>query len=173
MSTRTRWALTADGFERLLESLGDDRQAASRDPEALADVTLDRAAKRLAEGERIENLRAWLRVAAKRVLQESYLTQTRERTGAREALRFTEVATGAESDHACLQNCMSRISAENAALLARYYGAGGERLIPARKQLAQELGISIETLRTRALRLRKSLERCMLQCRESRETKLT
>jgi len=184
---RARWSLTPDSFERLLELLGPDRQAASeryeelrtwliglfvwtrvRDPESLADVVLDRAAKRLAEGEQIENLKAWIRVAAKRVLQESYHSELQERTGVREASRTAVPAGSIEVDHGCLDECMNQLPPESRRLLERYYGVEGTKLIPARKELARDLGISVETLRTRALRLRKNLEQCMVKCRESR-----
>ncbi len=188
MSVRTRWQLTPEGFDKLLDSLGPDRQAASReyeslrrwliglltwtgghDPESLADIVLDRLAKRLSEGEEIANLKAWVRVAARRVLQESYASARKEQAGAYDALRFSESPATSASDDACLQECIRQLSPANRTLLERYYGSDGNKLIPARKQLAMELGISIETLRTRALRLRKELEQRMLENRNSRQ----
>jgi hypothetical protein len=48
------------------------------DPEHLADTTLDRAAKCLAGGEAIDNIRAWLSGAARMVLLESQTELRRE-----------------------------------------------------------------------------------------------
>jgi DNA-directed RNA polymerase specialized sigma24 family protein len=184
MSARTRWSLTADGFDRLLQALGPDAETSGReyenlrraliamftwtggrDPESLADTTLDRAAKRLAEGERIENLRAWTRSAARLVLQESYLTQTREHKSAQDALHTARSDESQEKDHACLESCLRGLPPESRSLLERYYQSPGGSLISGRRQLASDLGISIETLRTRALRLRRSLVQCVVRCR--------
>jgi DNA-directed RNA polymerase specialized sigma24 family protein len=188
MSVRTRWSLTADGFDRLLQALGPDAATAGReyenlrrsliavftwtggrDPEWLADTTLDRAAKRLAEGERIENLRAWTRSAARLVLQESQLSQTRERKSAHDALRIASPSGSQEKDYASLEACIACLPPESRSLLEGYYQARNGSLIAARKQLATELGISIETLRTRALRLRRNLEQCMAGGRTAKE----
>jgi hypothetical protein len=75
--TRQRWSFTGEAFEALLDRLSPEREQAALqfeehrrylitlltyagavDPEHLADTTLDRAAKRLSDGEAIDNIRA-------------------------------------------------------------------------------------------------------------------
>jgi len=178
VSKRARWSLTPDAFERLLQRIADDRidavgefedlrrylitlltWAGAADAEHLADTTFDRAAKRLSEGETIGNLKAWLRGAARRVLQESRLQFHRESDAAR--ARSPEVAREwAEEDLATLDECLAKLPPESRRLIEEYYRNESRTLAARRRELASAMGVSAETLRTRALRLRKVLERC-------------
>ncbi len=168
---RSRWSLTPEAFEKLLERLSPDPVQAAKefeqhhrflvtlltyagasDPEHLADLTLDRAAKRLAEGEVVENLRAWLRGAARLVLQEERTTAARQ-TAALVSIELKPKSAGlkAEADHLVLERCLDRLGREGRSLVERYYQHGDGALLAARKRLAEELGISIENLRTKTL----------------------
>jgi RNA polymerase sigma factor (sigma-70 family) len=184
---RQRWSLTAETFEILLARLSPDRDEAALlfeehrrylltlltyagawDAERLADIALDRAAKRLGGGETIENLRAWLRGAARMVLLESHTELRRETSAAAAAaLSMSELRSGAEADYALLDECLEELTPPNRHVIERYYQAGGRSLLTARRALAEELGISSENLRTRALRLRKLLENCLQKRRGS------
>lgn len=182
---RTRWALTPPAFDRLLERLSSDRAqagvefeqlrrylitlltyAGAADPEHLADVTLDRAAKRLSEGETIDNLRAWLRGAARNVFSEARLEMNRESVAAKAPAAGP--SANIEEDIRMLGECLERLPPESRSLIEQYYQAAGEPLLAARRRLAEQLGISREALCTRALRLRKILERCFEERREKR-----
>src|SRR5688572_12517052 len=93
------WSLSTDALERLLDALGPDRDVASRQyeafrhrliqffdwrgaltPDALADETLDRVARRLVAGEPVDNMGGYLRGVARHVLQEWHKRSLRERS---------------------------------------------------------------------------------------------
>jgi len=178
---RQRWSLTSVAFETLLERLAPNREGAALqfehhrrylvtlltyagpwDPEHLADTTLDRAAKRLASGEIIEDLRAWLRGAPRKVLLESQTELQRESSAAAAAAQsMDESRTVAEADHQLLEECLDRMPAESRSLVRRYYQPQGKSLLEARRELSIQLGISSENLLTRAMRIRKALEECL------------
>lgn len=178
-----RWSLSGDGFERLLARLAPDSDAAGErfqavhsrltvyfthervfDPEYWADVTLDRAAKRLAEEVPVGDIYAFIHGIARFVAQEA----RREEVRNREVLRSQPLPSEPEPDAgmACLEHCMSGMAEADRSLIQRYYSGSGRTLIDERKRLALELGISIELLRTRALRIRKELESCVRLCQE-------
>jgi hypothetical protein len=49
-------------------------------------------------------------------------------------------------------------------LILEYYGSDGRTRIDARKRMAQAMGVSENALRSRALRVRDQLERCIGRC---------
>jgi DNA-directed RNA polymerase specialized sigma24 family protein len=59
-----------------------------------------------------------------------------------------------------LSHCLDCLTSDNRQLLERYYSGNGGDRIRNRQALAAELGIAINTLRNRALRLRDTLENC-------------
>jgi DNA-directed RNA polymerase specialized sigma24 family protein len=177
---KARWALTADTFDRLLDALDPDRERAavkyehlrhrligllgwwgSPAAEELADVTLDRVARKLKDHTPIAaaSLGAYVRGVARLVFYES----TRDR---RAALTGEEPAVQTASDGAeageCLDRCLSRWEAADRDLLLRYYAAG--KASDLRKQIADELAITTTALRIRTHRLRARLQRCVSEC---------
>jgi DNA-directed RNA polymerase specialized sigma24 family protein len=91
----------------------------------------------------------------------------------REQSALTEISTGGEvyveSDDGetrlgCLQNCLQTLSTDNRELILQYYqGEKGEK-IQNRKKLLDRLGIPVNTLRMRALRVREKLQSCVEEC---------
>jgi DNA-directed RNA polymerase specialized sigma24 family protein len=175
-----RWILTADTFERLLEALDPDRERAafayerlryriigllgwwgSPAPEELADITLDRVARKLQEGAAIPSgsLGAYVRGVARLVFYESSRERLAPLTGDEPAV----VPPGdlAEAGE-CLDRCLASWDATDRNLLLRYYGAGKASDI--RRRIADELAISTTALRIRTHRLRARLERCVADC---------
>ncbi|HEY6923178.1 MAG TPA: hypothetical protein VI653_06915, partial [Steroidobacteraceae bacterium] len=59
-----------------------------------------------------------------------------------------------------LQGCLEELGPGAADLILAYYGGEGSARIEKRRRLAEELGLSVNALRNRALRLREALERC-------------
>lgn len=140
------------------------------DPDLCADETFTRAARRLAEGEPIDNPRAYLFGIARIVSKESHSRQQREATALQ---KFRLVAPSPSTDPvrpealACLQQCLSRLDEQQRTLILSYYTGDHADRIAARKQLAEQLGIELNTLRNRALRLRSRLEACVTHCLRS------
>jgi DNA-directed RNA polymerase specialized sigma24 family protein len=179
------WVLTGPAFARLLQRLGSEPEAAAREydavrhrlvgfferrgvpsPEALADETIDRVARRLDEGEAIEHLNAYFYGVARRVVLEWRKRWARERAAERAYPRAGPEAASAESESriACLECCLRALPDESRALLIAYYRGRGEE----RKRLAESHGITYTSLKTRACRLRVRLEVCLRDCLEGR-----
>ena len=69
-----------------------------------------------------------------------------------------------ERVHLCLDNCLSTLAPFSRQLIERYYAADKRAKIDLRKVLARELGIKPATLRLRALRIREKLQVCIGSC---------
>lgn len=175
--------LKQEDFDRLLAWLDEDRERAGMmyekirrrvitilaargcpAPEELADETIDRVARRVAD------------------IQETYVGD--------QALYFLGVANNVhheylkrpaspeppppgndieekERTHSCLENCIENLQEDSKHLIRRYYAEDRQAKIDLRKQLADELGVSISNLRLRALRIREKLQVCIERCMSS------
>ena len=91
----------------------------------------------------------------------------------REQLALAEIGTASEvyeeadndeSRLTCLRSCLQTLSTDNRELIIEYYqGEKGEK-IQNRKKLMDRLGVPVNTLRMRALRLREKLQSCVEEC---------
>jgi DNA-directed RNA polymerase specialized sigma24 family protein len=179
--------LTQPAFERLLERLGPDREAAAREyrvvhqrlvqyfdwqgvlaPELLADETIDRVARKLDEGVTVEHLRAYVYGVGRHVLLEWRRRRALEKAADVEPrpspTELRLAAEAAETRLVCLEQCLREIPRESRDLIVRYYQGQGKSHLKGRKVLAERLGISYATLKTRAHRVRASLEGCLRSC---------
>ena len=178
-----RWSLTPEAFDRLLGRLGADAEAAAREyetirgrlnnffdwrgavsPEALADETLDRVARRLDEGETVEHLRAYCYGVAKRVLLEWEKQRAREQVALRDfrpGSANDELSSTVEGRVACLERCLRELPDDSRELIVGYYQGAGRSHLEGRKLLADRLGITYATLKTRAHRIRARLEEAL------------
>ena|ERR1700679_3371704 len=166
-------------FDALLAALSPDRAVAgaeyerirsrlirffsihqARSPEDLTDTAFNRIARRIAEGEEIRNARQYLSGIGRILLFED-----RERRRQEEhVLRMVANASDARSDEEladALEACLATLPAGARDLLARYYSADGRKRIALRQQMAEEMGMELNALRNRALRLRERLEECV------------
>jgi DNA-directed RNA polymerase specialized sigma24 family protein len=174
------WTLSAGAFEQLLAILDDDREAAAEaygqlrqrivglhrwwgaaDPDALADLTLDRAARKLHEGASVErgDFGAYVRGVARMVFLEA---ARQPGTVALDREPIAEEAIANDAPLQCLDGCLGNLTAEERRLLLRYYD--GEHVIATRQDLARQMGISPTALRIRTHRLRLRLEDCVSAC---------
>jgi DNA-directed RNA polymerase specialized sigma24 family protein len=69
-----------------------------------------------------------------------------------------------ELRHRCLEECMKHFSAEECDLLLRYFQDDKKAKIDHRKELAEKLKISLNTLRVRIYRLKETLEEYIFDC---------
>jgi DNA-directed RNA polymerase specialized sigma24 family protein len=175
------WQLTQAAFDLLLAQLDPDRDTAgkkyeelrrklvkffgfwgSRHPEDLADKTITTAARKLLEGETIENLNGYMHGTARLIYKET----VRDEVGTREAMSRKPSDTRAnqakeEQRRSCHQRCLRRLPADEQDLIVRYYQ--GPKA-PDREGLAAQMGISLNLLRVSAFRIRKKLRDCLQQC---------
>lgn len=186
-STKQQWVMTQGAFDLLLASLDPDRELAGQKyvrlrlklvkyfewrgaafPDREADVTINRVARRIEEGQEVHSLSAYCYGVARLVFSEALRTQQKER----EALgcapsveaQEPEADLDAEVRRACLDRCLQALPRENRDLIIGYYDDEKGRKIERRKHLAARLGIPLNALRIRAHRIRVSLEACMREC---------
>lgn len=166
--------MTADHLASLLSALGPE--AANRyeqlrwrlvrlfqwercvDPETLADEALDRLARRLAESEAVERIESYLFGIARLLLREDTARNVRQRAKLAEFARVRVRLSLPVSDELAerLNRCLATLEPEQRRLLLSYYQD------KQRERLAAELGLQMNALRNRALRLREKLEKCVM-----------
>jgi DNA-directed RNA polymerase specialized sigma24 family protein len=191
--TTPKWSLGPEAFELFLSRLDPDRDNASRayetlrkklvdffdwrgskSPDVMADETIDRVARKLEQGEVIEHLSAYTYGVARRVLQELYKRTSRERAALDVMERDAATVTTPEESDArlpCLRHCLERLPAESRTLIMSYYDGEGRAHLSERKALAEQLGLTYATLKTRAHRVRGLLEDCLRECVSGRMLK--
>lgn len=175
--------MTPEGFEALLSFLGPDRDTAGEKyveirrklvrlfewrgcdgPEDLADETINRVARRLAEGVelRSENPYGYFCGVAHLVFKEVLRRAARERaaleSGDWQALPAPDAE---ESDPrlGCVRHCLEELPEDQRRIVLLYHQ--GENNIRTRKELSEELGIPMNALRIRVHRIRRRLEECV------------
>lgn len=183
---RSKWSLTQDAFDSLLAALGENRDAAAEQylqirinlckffewrgcsfPEDHADETFNRVAKRIAAGEEVRNPAGYAIGVARLLLLEIIKERKKEESALRETEfeqeAFTE-STDADERLGCLRKCLAHLSPDNRSLIVDYYQGEKTDKISNRKRLVERLGISINSLRMRAQRLRDRLQSCVEEC---------
>jgi len=177
------WVLTPAAFDRLLNRLDASPERAGEKYEELrrrlawffemkgsfqpaedADETLNRVARRIDEGQAVDNLIAYAHGVARMVLLETLRRQARERAG--EAAFVLRGAPGGEDADrwTCLDTCMNALPPADRELILAYYGEEQGGRVRARKGLADRLGIPSPLLRVRTFRIRERLEGCVHRC---------
>jgi len=192
------WALTQSAFCNLLEWLDEGTDSSGEKyleirrrlvayfdrkdcfaPDELADETLNRVARRLAEeGEITDTTPAhYCYIVAKFVFLE-YLRRTErsqvrlDEIGASAQPSLNPSATDESSEEArrqekrldCLERCLGKLDTESRELIIRYYQGEQRAKIENRRALAEALGITVNALSVRACRLRDRLETCVGKC---------
>ena len=183
---RRNWALTKEAFDKLLTSFGEDQDSAAKKyleirnnvvrffewrgcpfPEDHADETINRVAKRLAEGEAIENPSGYCMGVARMLLLEINKERAREQRALGE-MAYSQVAPSdaseSEKNIECLRSCLQGLPADSRELIVEYYQGEKGTKIKNRKDLVERLGIPVNTLRMRALRLRERIRACVEDC---------
>jgi len=180
MNPSPRWTLDARAFELLLAALAPQREAAAvryeelrvrlirvlrwertSDPEALADEAFTRLARRLAEGEPVADVPAYLNGIARFLVKEDMAQ--RQRTVPIEGDLAARESSAAETEraHAALDRCLASMDPDQRVLLIDYYEGDQMMRIRNRQKQAAVLGLALNALRNRALRLREKLEACV------------
>jgi DNA-directed RNA polymerase specialized sigma24 family protein len=183
-----RWTLTAEAFEAMLRTLDPDRPAAAARYEALrqrlikffqwercsfpedrADEVLNRFARRVAGGEAVERPESYCYGIARLVVREAQVEMERQAELSRKILSAPRNEPGGPREiDRCLQKCLESLPADQYALLIAYYDGEKTGRIRNRLRLSAEYGVSMNTLRNRALRLREKVENCTRRCLDRR-----
>jgi len=188
--SKERWSLTQEAFDRLLGSLSVDRDEAGARYEIIrrklvrffecrsvensedhADETINRVARRIYEGQRVDNVTGYSYGVARLVLMEVIKERERAPIGLDEApgvLRQDVVdETDSEPRVKCFDECLESLPPESRQLIIDYYQEERRAKIELRQQLADQLRIPVNALRIRAHRIRMSLERCISTCMQA------
>ena len=183
------WKAAKEPFDRFLNWLHPNREEAAElyerirrrlivffeargcaDAEGLADETINRVMRKLEESNYDytgDPIHIFLGVA--RFIYLEYLSHQVKRDGgavpdtAYES-RAAEESAAKEQQSQCLDKCMFELTPEDRALVLQYYRENKQAKIDHRKWLAQQLGLSPSTLRTRMNRLRQQLRECITGC---------
>ncbi len=184
-------SLTATSFQLLLDRLDADpsvaaekyeilrikiahlhrwRGCAESQADELADITLDRVAAKLTDGDLVENVNAFASAVARFVALEHSRKNKLDAVG--DDLPETPVEPNLDflddpdERMKCLRRCVATtLTDEDKRLVVGYYDTDAdEKAKIARKRLADSLGLTINALKVRACRLRMRLEECINDC---------
>lgn len=131
------------------------------DPEDLADETLDVVMRKI--DWLIENYQGDPALYFYGVAKKKHLEQQRKKPLPKPPLPDPPRE---EIEHAadCLDNCLEKLTAEDRSLVVQYHDESKGARIRMRKQLAAELGVSINALRIRIHHLHSDLRECVDLC---------
>lgn len=193
---KRHWTLSEASFHRLLTWLDEgadsqgERYLNIRDrlvdyfarrngpaPDDLADETLNRVARRLEENGSIDNVvpARYCYIVAKFVLLESLRQRARQpgmpwsddhNVNAAPTTPADDAAEERDRTFACLERCLEGRPPSERELIVDYYRTQPGSASAQRKQLAERLGLTANSLAIRACRIRSRLEGCVRACRE-------
>lgn len=132
-------------------------------PDELADEAIDRVLRHFEAGHTVAHVEAYTLGTARLLRQETMRRETRQRDAAKEFQRAAapdRESAGSE----CFERCLAQLSPDRRKLILNYYQGEATARIGNRKQLADELGVDAVSLRNRAMRVRRALERCVRGC---------
>lgn len=179
------WEMDHDALARLLAALDPDPARAalcyeelrqklirffewerSEMPDRDADETLNRVARRLAEGVEMKSPGAFAYGIARFILREQAAEAIRKERALSELAAQSPKKHDPEDEAAqnCLEQCLAGFPPEARWLLEKYYSGHESERIPNRRALAEELRLGANALRNRVLRLRARLESCTADC---------
>ena len=184
---KTKWTLTKASFDKLLERFSSDREEAAIRYETArqklirffewnsvvcaedwADETLNRVARRIDEGQNIDNLIAYIWGVARRVLKEAKKDSDRGPIPLEDAPTIPQEKTpeiiNPDARQICFDRCLEELPPDSRNLILEYYQGEGAAKIKHRQDLADKLGIPLNALRIRVHRTRKTLEKCIAEC---------
>lgn len=178
--------IPSESFDQILAWLNPDREKAAAlyldlrrslvkifawnrcgDPEGLTDETFDRVARQIDslmdtfEG----NPKLFFYGVARNLIKE-------DQKKAKSYISIDDVDVPAEAPQLiddedddlreeCLRDCLKELTRDKRELILAYYAKEKQPKIEDRARLAQQIGVSIETLRVRMCRIRASLEECI------------
>ena len=182
--------MTQDTFELLLAWLGPERDAAAQkyetiraglirvfiargclEAEDLADETFNRVAGKVAslqdtyEGNPI---RYFYGVADKLRLEYQRRQRPRESIEDHPELRAATVEHAEETvEHKCLGHCLRELPEDQRQFILTYYSENKRAKIELHQDMAEDLALTKQGLRTRAFRLKGALHKCIEKCLEN------
>ena len=182
-------SIPPESFDEILAWLNPDRELAaliyvqlredltklfiwnhSPDPEGSTDEVFDRVAKKVHQLRQtyVGDPKLYFYGVARNIIKElpkkiRSQTSLQGTEPASDPRRETEQETAAMRED-CLRSCLQKISQDKRDLILGYYAMDKQAKIEHHKEMAERLGISVETLRVKAYRIRGKLEQCIERC---------
>jgi RNA polymerase sigma factor (sigma-70 family) len=181
-------AIPPKSFDEILDWLNPDRDEAGNiyvqlrtdltkifiwnrcaDPDGLTDEVFDRVARKVHDVRQTfeGDPRLFFYGVARNLIKENPKRIKKEVSLEGTDLPAPEAAGEDESAimrEECLRPCLQKLSHEKRELILGYYAREKQAKIDHRTEMAQQLGISVETLRVRVHRIRGALEICIERC---------
>jgi DNA-directed RNA polymerase specialized sigma24 family protein len=179
------WSLTQEAWNKLLAAFSEDPDEAARQYEVLriklikyfdwrriplsedrADEVFNRVARRIDEGQKIDNVAAYAFRVAYLVYLEAIKEPQHEELDPEKALSEDKqfVDDERERRRSCFDLCLGHLPIEKRDLLLAFHQEERRAKIENRKTLADQLEITINALRIKVHRIRKELETCIWSC---------
>jgi len=191
---RVEWSLTQEAFDKLLAAFSANREEAARQYETLrnrliryfesrsvalaenrVDDVLNRVARRIDEGQQVDNVTAYAYRVAYLVfleaLKEPEITEIDLDKGPYTDGEPTFADNQRELRQRCFDLCLEHLSSDKRYVLLDYYEEERRAKIERRKKLADQLKISLDALRIRVHRIRKGFEECIMSCLRPQATR--
>jgi RNA polymerase sigma factor (sigma-70 family) len=143
-----------------------------REAEDLADDCLDRVARKIEEGVEILNVASYAAGIARMQVKEYHTRRQKEAAALQEFTRSPRSDGDGDSAAALddLEQCLDQLRPEQRDLVLGYYAGEQSVRIRNRQRIAAQLGMTVNALRNRAMRLREILETCMASRGLDRDT---
>jgi RNA polymerase sigma factor (sigma-70 family) len=182
------FAIPPESFDEILAWFNPDREMAAAmyvqlrhdlaktflwrqcsDPEGMTDEVFDRVAKKIREVRPTYkgDPRLYFRAVANNLVKENFKRIKTQIALDDVDLTKQQISQTEAADlevEECLQHCLQDLSADKRELILAYYAKEKQAKIDHRRALAQQFGISVETLRVRTHRICLSLEQCIERC---------
>lgn len=138
-----------------------------REPESLADKTIDTAILKIAEIPAEAQPIAYLFGIARNVYREYLRDAEKDLTAsANSRIYQSHSQPGVERHHACLDCCLNELPQDDRTLLLGYYSQNSRAKIEMHRELAERLKLTPNALRNRVFRLNHRMARCVNNCLE-------
>ena len=182
--------LMQEDFETLLSLLASNREEAgakyeelrkglmryfylkgSSEPETLADETITRASAKISKLITDQNfqLQRYFYAIAVKVFLEYLKKEKKTKVYYSEGRQYNhwqnlDESEYDESKYACLEKCLTKISADEKELVIGYFSKKGGESIAHRRKMAKRFNLKVENLHVRIFRLKKVLRNCVEKC---------
>lgn len=181
---KSKWELNHEAFEKLLRWLDKDRNLAAEKYEAirlrlikiltykgcfeaeeLVDETFNRVNKKidwLLENYKGEPSLYFLAVANNIFLE--FIKKPRHEELSENLFQKKAVEEDFQPEYECLQKCLQTLNDSQREFILNYYQGEKSAKIDNRKKITTDLGKGVISVRVQAFRLRKKLQKCVLEC---------
>jgi DNA-directed RNA polymerase specialized sigma24 family protein len=180
------WVLTREAFETLLARLDADEVVAAEKYEVLrsalirmfewrncplpdvhADDVLNIVARRIQEGEAVDDVTSYAYGVARRlalVILKKLKLELEASADLRQAMERDEEDDETKQLHECLEKCLGHLPVKSRELILSYYHGAKQEKIEHRRLIAEKFNITLNMLRINTCRIRAKLENCINDC---------